>query len=201
MTIAPWRSPLARNLHEHRHQPQARYLQLATISTDGYPANRTVVFRGFLEASGGTHPAGNRLKFITDARSQKANQIEHNSKCEACWYFPKTRAQFRIAGTLMSINYACSDPVMQAARSAAWQELSDPARLQFAWPAPGQLRVDDPQAFSPHPPQAMMPLDSFCLLLLEPIRVDRLELRGSPQNRWLYTWESSQNWSVQAINP
>lgn len=194
MTIAPWRSPLARNLHKHRSEPQARFLQLATIGTDGYPANRTIVFRGFLGGS-------NQLKFVTDARSQKISQIEQNSKCEACWYFPKTREQFRIAGTLILINYACPDLAMQAARYAAWQELSDLARLQFDWPDPGQLRAEDPQYFSPHPPHAMLPLDNFCLLLLEPIQVDRLELRGSPQTRWLFTLEPTQDWTVQSINP
>lgn len=198
---APWRSPLDRNLHQHRSELQARFLQLATIGTNGYPANRTVVFRGFLDCCDSTHPAGNWLKFVTDARSQKIDQIEHNSKCEACWYFPKTREQFRIAGTLILICHAYSDPGMQAARYAAWQELSDLARLQFAWPDPGQLRTEDPHAFSPHPPHAMIPLDNFCLLLLEPVQVDRLELRGTPQNRWLYTLETAQDWSVLAINP
>lgn len=194
MTLAPWRSPLARNLHKHRSEPQARFLQLATIGTDGYPANRTIVFRGFLDGR-------NQLKFITDARSQKIGQIEQNSKCEACWYSPKTREQFRIAGSLILINYDCPDISMQAARYAAWQELSDLARLQFAWPAPGQLRTDDPQLFLPHPPDATAPLETFCLLLLEPVRVDRLELRGKPQNRWLFTLEAAQDWSLQEINP
>jgi pyridoxamine 5'-phosphate oxidase len=201
MTTAPWRSPLARNLHKHRSEPQARFLQLATIAANGYPANRTVVFRGFLDGSIGTHPAGNQLKFVTDARSQKVSQIEQNSKCEACWYFPKTREQFRITGNLISINYACLDLEMQAARYTAWQELSDPARLQFAWPEPGQLRADDPQYFYSHQPHEMLPLDNFCLLLLEPVQVDRLELRGSPQNRWLFTLDAAQAWMVQAINP
>jgi pyridoxamine 5'-phosphate oxidase len=194
MTTAPWRSPLARNLRIHRTDPQARFLQLATIGTDGYPANRTVVFRGFLDGS-------NDLKFVTDARSQKIGQIEQNSKCEACWYFPKTREQFRLAGNLELIGHSFPNPVMQAARYVAWQELSDLARLQFAWPDPGAWRTDNPHAFSPHPPDATTPLATFCLLLLEPVRVERLELRGKPQNRWLFTLEAVQDWSLQAINP
>ncbi|MFN5729491.1 MAG: pyridoxamine 5'-phosphate oxidase, partial [Pseudanabaena sp.] len=42
-----WRSHLARSLHQHRNQPEARFLQLATIDLDQRPRNRTVVFRGF----------------------------------------------------------------------------------------------------------------------------------------------------------
>jgi pyridoxamine 5'-phosphate oxidase len=47
MTLAPWRSALARALHRNRALVYARYFQLATVRADGRPANRTVVFRGF----------------------------------------------------------------------------------------------------------------------------------------------------------
>jgi PPOX class probable FMN-dependent enzyme len=139
--------------------------------------------------------------FVTDARSQKLSQIEQNNKCEACWYFPNTREQFRIAGHLEAIGNGCTDPVMQAARFAAWQALSDPARMQFAWPPPCQLRTEDTLAFALPPPDPAIPLPNFCLLLLNPEQVDRLELRGKPQNRWLYRLEAPGTWSMQAINP
>ena len=47
--LAPWRSILSRSLHRNRSLANARYFQLATINMNGEPANRTVVFRGFLE--------------------------------------------------------------------------------------------------------------------------------------------------------
>ncbi|MCA1991428.1 MAG: pyridoxamine 5'-phosphate oxidase family protein, partial [Coleofasciculus sp. S288] len=91
MSLAPWRSLLASALHKNRSLPYARYFQLATIRADGRPANRTVVFRGFLDST-------NQLKIITDTRSQKAEQIDHQPWGEVCWYFPKTREQFRLLG-------------------------------------------------------------------------------------------------------
>ncbi|MBD0346919.1 MAG: pyridoxamine 5'-phosphate oxidase family protein [Coleofasciculus sp. Co-bin14] len=194
MSLAPWRSHLTRALHQNRSLPYARYFQLATVRRDGRPANRTVVFRGFLDNT-------NHLKIITDSRSQKTDQINYQAWGEACWYFPKTREQFRFAGQLTLIGAQHSDPVLQSARQVTWQEISDSARLQFAWPHPGEDKAEDKSAFSPLPPDPKQPLPYFCLLLLEPTQVDRLELRGDPQNRWLYYQDSSQEWFEQAVNP
>ncbi|MEE3718279.1 Npun_F5749 family FMN-dependent PPOX-type flavoprotein [Tumidithrix elongata RA019] len=196
MELAPWRSLLDRNLDLHQNQPEARFLQLATIDLDGYPANRTVVFRGFL-------PDTNHLKFVCDRRSPKIQQIALNPLAEACWYFPKTREQFRLRGKLRAIDHA-SKSDLQTARQIAWQELSDAGRVQFGWPHSRQPRVSDPAAFLPLPPSPETPLDTFCLLLLDPIQIDRLELYGEPQNRSIYVCEirdRQQVWSVQAVNP
>lgn len=193
MTLAPWRPILARALHRNRSLAYARYLQLATVRPDGRPANRTLVFRSFLEGS-------NQLQFVTDARSQKADQIDQNTAAEICWYFPNTREQFRIAGTLTLVRSTHANSDLLKARQSLWQELSDAARLQFAWPHSGQARAAA-AAFNPLPPDPSLPLEHFCLLLLEPTEVDHLELRGDPQNRWIYQRQNTTEWSVEAVNP
>ena len=154
MSIAPWRSAIARALHRNRSLAYARYLQLATVGENNRPANRTVVFRGFLEDS-------NQLKFITDARSDKVDQIQQQPWAEICWYFPNTREQFRLSGCLTLIRDDNSHPIFQPARIKIWQELSDAARLQFAWPDPGKPRVDKPAAFEPSPPNPAQPVPNF----------------------------------------
>lgn len=191
-SLAPWRSPLARALHRNRSQPNARYFQLATVRSDGRPANRTVVFRGFWEGT-------NQLQMVTDARSAKAEQIDHCPHAEACWYFPSTREQFRLAGSLTLIRDTESDLALQHARQRSWHSLSDAARAQFAWAAPGQPRAEG--GFEPPPPDPLVPLPHFCLLLLDPVQVDHLELRGDPQNRWWYRWDAIAGWSRSPINP
>jgi PPOX class probable FMN-dependent enzyme len=108
MSLAPWRSLITRALHQNRSLVYSRYLQLATVRENGFPANRTVVFRGFLDDT-------NQLKFITDIRSEKAEQILKQSAAEVCWYFPNTREQFRISGELILIS-ADSHPHLQPAR-------------------------------------------------------------------------------------
>jgi PPOX class probable FMN-dependent enzyme len=191
-----WRSHLARSLHQHRNQPEARFVQLATVGLDQRPRNRTVVFRGFLENCDRFKDC---LKIVTDSRSQKIEQIAANPWAEVNWYFTKTRSQFRILGKLILVNHQSSDLELQQARSAAWQALSEPARIQFAWAYPREPRVSDlPEITAPDPSQ---PLDYFCLLLLEPTECDRLELRGTPQNRYLYLRDEQGNWIEREVNP
>jgi pyridoxamine 5'-phosphate oxidase len=199
MSLAPWRTSLSRALHRNRALPYARYFQLATVH-DRKPANRTVVFRGFLEPT-------NQLKIIADQRSEKIGQLLIQPEAEICWYFPKTREQFRLAGPLKVIQANEPDPQLQTARRTQWQELSDNARLQFDWPMPKQPRAAS--GFEPPPPDPTEPLSNFCLLLFNPLEVDHLELRGEPQNRCLYRClapsadqsADQPEWSVEAVNP
>ncbi len=191
--LTPWRSPLARALHRNRSLIYAPYLQLAIVNLEGKPTNRTIVFRGFLEET-------NQLKFLTDSRSQKVEQIEQNPWGEACWYFPKTREQFRLSGRLTLVKANHPHPQLHQARQTTWQEISDNARQQFSWPHPGKSRVEA-SSFELPLPKSVTPPSNFCLLLLEPSKVDHLELRGEPQNRLLDQSDSSKTWSTQAINP
>jgi PPOX class probable FMN-dependent enzyme len=193
MTLALWRSHLAGTLHRNRSLPVSRYLQLATVRANGRPANRTVVFRGFLENT-------NQLKFITDIRSEKVEEINFYPWGEICWYFPKTREQFRIAGQLVLVVAEYPDADLCSSRRRAWQELSEAARSQFTWPHPGADKAPA-SAFDSAAPDAIEPLPNFCLLLLEPETVDLLELRGEPQNRSLYGRDGDGNWFVREVNP
>lgn len=192
--LAPWRSHLAHALHRNRAKPYSKYVQLATINPEGLPTNRTVVFRGFLEST-------NQLQFIIDTRSEKFIHIQQKPYGEICWYFTKTREQFRIAGNLILVTSEHEDSELLKARQTMWQNISDSARLQFAWANPGEVRQSTPEAFNPKPPSETQPLDNFCLLLLEPQKVDHLELRGDPQNRYLYTLNLDDTWQVKEINP
>ncbi|MEO0456243.1 MAG: Npun_F5749 family FMN-dependent PPOX-type flavoprotein [Cyanobacteria bacterium P01_A01_bin.114] len=191
MSFAPWRASLAGALHRNRTHPYARYFQLATVRPDGTPANRTVVFRGF---KGDTHI----LKIITDRRSEKIGHLAQSPWAEACWYFTKTREQFRLTGKLSCLDAA--NPDQKPCRLSAWQSISDGARSQFYWPQPGQPRTDQ-SAFDASAIDPNAPPDSFCLLLLTPIRVDHLKLRGTPQNRYCYQQADDGGWSAVEINP
>jgi pyridoxamine 5'-phosphate oxidase len=193
MSFAPWRGFIIKSLDKNKSLVYSRYVQLATVRENGLPANRTVVFRGFLENT-------NQLKFITDIRSAKAEQIQKQAHAELCWYFPKTREQFRIAGKLILVTFN-SHPDLQVARIKMWQNLSDAARLQFVWPDPGEVRLQTSEAFTSPAPNSQQPVDNFCLLLLEPMLVDHLQLRGEPQNRRLYQVNENQEWLVKDINP
>ncbi len=195
--LAPWRSPLAHALHRNRARPDSRYLQWATVRPDGRPANRTVVFRGFVEDS-------DQLIVVSDGRSQKNQDLSHYPWAEVCWYFPKTREQFRLLGRVEIIDPA-SVGDRQGLRHQIWRSLSEAARQQFAWPEPAAPRAIDAafQASSVNPDSPLLP---FTLLLLDPQSVDHLELQGEPQNRRRYQQQSGPDsalseWCCEIVNP
>ena len=193
--LPPWRSSIARALHRNRSLPSARYIQLATIDTNNRPTNRTVVFRGWLEPD-------SQLQFVVDRRSAKAVNLLSGAsdQAEVCWYFPTTREQFRIGGTLELVTNESDIDSRSKARQAAWQQLSDSGRIQFGWATPGADRSQDPAGFAPPLPDPQQPLANFCLLLLVPTAVDHLELRGDPQNRCSYELVGEE-WLMRSINP
>lgn len=190
-----WRSSIARALHRNRSLPNARYVQLATIDGNLRPQNRTLVFRGWLEPE-------SQIKFVTDIRSSKAINLLADASpwAEACWYFPKTREQFRLSGTLTLTTAESTDTSYCKARQEAWQQMSDSGRIQFDWGTPGADRSEDPQVFTPPQPDENQPSQNFCLLLLNILSVIHLELRGEPQNCYLYELVDGK-WQMRSINP
>jgi pyridoxamine 5'-phosphate oxidase len=193
--LPPWRSPIARALHRNRSLPNARYVQLATIDRHNRPTNRTIVFRGWLEPD-------SQLKFVTDIRSQKAIDWRSglSNWVEICWYFPKTREQFRVSGQIELVTVNSETDRYGKARQEAWQQMSDAGRIQFNWATPGADTTGDPTAFNPPQPDPQQPLNNFCLLLLNPIAVDHLELRREPQSRCRYELVADE-WVMYSINP
>ncbi len=189
--LHPWRSILSRALNRNRSLPNARYFQLATVNLEGKPANRTVVFRGFLNQS-------NKLQIITDSRSEKMAHINNNSASEICWYFPKTREQFRITGKLTIIDEKHEH---QTSRLTVWQKLSDTAKQQFTWPHSGEKLTANNEDFSREILANNQPVSNFILLLFNPEKVDHLELQGNPHQRTFYYLDNEQNWITQAVNP
>ncbi|GAC1471125.1 MAG: hypothetical protein NVSMB9_16920 [Isosphaeraceae bacterium] len=188
-TQTAWRSALETALQANVSVRTVHYAQLATIREDGRPANRTVVYRGDFEPSG-------ELIFTTDLRSEKVRQTAANPSAELCWFFPASREQFRLLGRLQVVDETAQDE-LAVARMRIWQALPERSRQSFTWPTPGAPRsesVDFGRA---------VPLDvpsTFALLLLNPERVDHLDLRAEPHHRTLHRFEYGV-WSDDWINP
>jgi len=188
-----WKPSLVLALYLNRHAPYSRFVQLATVRADGRPANRTVVFRGFLDESP-------QLTFATNAHSRKVAELGHCPWAEACWYFPVTHEQFRIGGPITLAGDDARDRASLDARRACWRKLADAVRLTYTWPAPGEPRADRVPFPTEHP-DPEEPLPHFCLMILDPQEVAELELNGNPQNRWEYRRDEHGRWSGAEVNP
>eukprot|EP00124_Ichthyophonus_hoferi_P002293 Ihof_evm4s150 gene=Ihof_evmTU4s150 len=86
----PWKALL---LNASRENASSRgYIQLATVKSNGKPANRTIVFRGMFRPDHDT--VRQTMIFTTDIRSMKVqSEIPHCAYGEICWYMPTSREQ------------------------------------------------------------------------------------------------------------
>lgn len=179
-----WRALMQRSLDAGK----IALLQLATLSADGRPTVRTLVFRGWSN--------GPALRFVTDLRSSK---VRHGRLdwAEACYYSPDTRDQFRLTGPL-SVLGPDAVGAAAAARDSQWAALSDAARAQFCWPPPGAPREDD-QPFETAQPSAVDAVDNFAVLLLQPDQVDVYS--SKKQTRDVYRKAEGEKWTCESVNP
>jgi pyridoxamine 5'-phosphate oxidase len=185
--LPPWR-PLLRGAREREGQrsPQGRWLQLATVATDGTPRVRTLVFRGW------AGPAA--LELLSDGRSGKVAELASQPAVELCWLLPRARCQFRLRGQLVAL------PPEEERRERArhWAALSPGGRALWGWPPPG-APLDRLAAF----PEAIAdgtPLpEHFWLLRVHLLRVELLELLGHPHRR--RRWQRETGWEEEPLNP
>ncbi len=191
--MTPWRDPLDMALEDNHGTPSSRFIQLATVRPDGTPAVRTMVFRGFLNGS-------DTLSFATDSRTDKAAQIKRQNMGEACWYFSHTLQQFRLLGPVTFVDGWQQDTSLLDERLRLWKRLSHDTRQLVLWPEPGERRSGEDE-FRDQPTNSGKPPSNFAMLLLDPHRVDFLDLRPSPHERMTYIRSEAGSWSVMPLNP
>ncbi|XP_043689040.1 pyridoxine/pyridoxamine 5'-phosphate oxidase 2 [Telopea speciosissima] len=190
----PWKQLLLKAIESNANLKHS-FPQLATVRSNGRPANRTVVFRGFLEGS-------DKIQINTDGRSQKIDDIKHSPFAEICWYFTDSWEQFRINGTIDVIDGSNADPVKLQQREKAWFASSLKSRLQYLGPSPGLPCIsEESPKVSPLDPSAG-PVGAFCLLVLDPEEVDYVNLKST--DRLLFKSEQcdeEKSWISEKINP
>ncbi len=205
-----WRQRLARSLHVNRSQAQSKYFQVASVSKDGLPKNRTMVFRGFV-------PDSLNLLSVTDIRSDKVIdwKVSTPKKFEICWYFAGSREQYRVAGHVSLVSSALihdANPRSPQRNTAyfsdkflreQWQNLSDAAKAQFFWPTPRapfeadiDTNIKDVNQRTENDDDVIS--DNFCVVIFTPLTVDYLNLKHSPQLRCLSDFEN--DWLEVVVN-
>ena len=138
LTMSSWESNLRDIIVKNKRVVESKYITFTTVSESGWPAARTVVFRGF-------HNQDNKvyLKFISDSRAHKINDIAKCNKVELCWYLTKNKDQFRIKGYATSIGITSTDEKNARLRVQSWNGLSDGARAPFFFPGHPGDEVSD----------------------------------------------------------
>ncbi|GGF81080.1 pyridoxamine 5'-phosphate oxidase family protein [Alteromonas lipolytica] len=187
--LADWRTWLLKSLDKTRDLPESRYFQLATVDENGCPQNRTVVCRGFDDAEA-------LLWVVTDSRNCKVPELKLNPQASICWYFSKTREQYRLAVTA---RVETPDSALSLCQHH-WQRLSVSARQQFLWGEPGTKRAHPKRSLVDHSADTEVVPPHFCVLALTVTSVDYLNLRGNPQTRYYFTQHDG-DWHAEALIP
>ncbi|KAL8541001.1 hypothetical protein ACS0TY_002331 [Phlomoides rotata] len=193
--VAPWKQLLLGSIQANSHIKHHSYFQLATVSSNNRPSNRTVVFRGFQDDS-------DNILVNTDIRSRKIDDLKHCSFAEICWYFTESWEQFRISGPVDVIDGTNLNPIKLQQREKSWFASSPRSRLQYMTPTPRLPAVEEisdmPSSLDP----SFGPVDAFCLLVLYPHQVDYLNLKSN--ERLLFTPGANideEKWTTEKVNP
>lgn len=167
-------------------------VSFATVALDGQPAARTMVFRGFREQT-------DQLVLVTDSRSSKIEQLSAHPWAELSWYCQTTRQQFRLAGNVRIVSHTEEDPSLAAVRTSIWKALSDRTRAMFFQPPPGRNKRDTEEG-GPNAEDGAPPT-TFSLILLDPVRVDCLNVGTEPHERSIYRVGPAGDWFKREVYP
>ena len=161
---------------------------VATVTRDGMPNLRTVVLRG-------VDPDRRSLRFHTDRRSAKFEELGQISQYALHVYDPAIQTQIRLSGT-GEIHH---DDIEA---KSAWDGSAAMSRLCYAAP-------DGPGAVVPAPPAAPRLEDvaegagyeNFCAVILHVDRLEWLHLAASGHQRTRFVWDASGNRSGEWLAP
>lgn len=191
--VPAWRAMLQHSLEINGRLAESRYLQLASVGEGGKPAVRTVVYRGFYETS-------DRCVIHTDIRSEKVRQLRLQPEVQLCWYFTRSREQYRMTGRADVVTG--SDKVWSDYRTNQWLSLSEPARASYCAAQPGLLLpLEDEYQPKLTTSDDLTPVsEHFALLMVEITEVDYLDLTTSPHKRVRFRVGKGE-WQQEFINP
>ena len=180
--MPPWLAYICSAQRKESNIDSSRWIQLATIGTDNTPRVRTVVFRGWSDSY--------EMKIFIDRRSEKYHELDLNNNVEICWYFSKTKSQFRFRG-ISRIDFG-KDTLH------SWNRLNERSKLMWSWPKPGRRFVLEKKMDSSVKTNQELS-DNFALLKIEINYVEQLVLSKPTHVR--RKWLRDNEWIEERINP
>jgi len=200
-------------------------VELATNGVDGWPRVRMVMIRGLAgdtNAQGAkVRPAlaGELLRFTTDWRNEKCRELVRDARVEACWWFSKTKEQFRLRGHAHLLRedgwVACEGvsatelpPTLAHAATEEWHAywthlLPVVHHRHWAGISPGELLDEhggDPIESADEIEEAAR--RNFVVGVLAVTQVDWVQLNEREGNRREKMWRGPNGeWLVKAVRP
>ena len=156
------------------HTPVLSTFVNETIST------RTVVLREF-------NLKNRTLRFHTDSRSGKIEELKENSISSVHGYDPDLKVQIRLKGkTLVHINDEIS--------KEAWAKSREMSKMCYSVKDSPGIKISSPEPFDLIKEEIDIELgyDNFAVLLFSYDSLEFLFLKGSGHRRSLFDWNSSQ---------
>ncbi|EMS49599.1 hypothetical protein TRIUR3_13186 [Triticum urartu] len=135
--------------------------------------------------------------------NEQIGEIKEWPLGEICWYFTDSWEQFRISGIIDVIDGSCPDPAKLQQREKAWFASSVKSRLQYLGPSPGVPVANDDHVTDVHLDPSAGPVDAYCLLTLDPEKVDYVNLKSNQRLMFTRTQEGdeSSDWMAKKVSP
>lgn len=130
------------------HEPMA--MSLATVSDDGRPSSRIVLFKGL---------ADGQIHFYTNYDSRKGVQLQHNPQAALCFWWDPLMRQIRIEGRCEKLDAPVSDAYFasraRGSQLGAWasqqsQPISSRAAMEQAFTQAEQRFAGQAVSRPPH---------------------------------------------------
>jgi len=168
---------------------EVTYLSLATVAPNGFPAVRTVVFRGF---------EGNSIVIGTDRRTLKVTHIKQAKKpvVQILWNFPALRRQFRVTGWVECIDQKSNEAQLELLQRW-WKTIPTPIQKWSAGPTPSAAKEISP---SSQTASTVDPFTNFALMIVHPLSVDYIGVTSA--THILYEMHHGKpGWKATLLNP
>ena len=188
-----WRPSLVLALHQNRHAPYSRFVQMATVRADGRPANRYGRFPRLL----GRDAAIDVRDRLAKPQGRRARPFSLGRSLLVLSRHARAVSDQR---PVALVGEDTSDPALARRPAQLLARAGGAGAAQLHLAGAGEPRAERVPFPTDHP-DPEKPLPHFCLMMLDPHEVDLLEINGKPQNRWVYKRDDRGRWTGTEVNP
>ena len=150
---------------------------ISTINNCGFPSSRTVVLRGLDQNK-------RIVRFHTDSRSSKFNELKNNPKVAFLFYDIANKVQIRLAG---KVEIHRNDTTAEN----FWEKSQRNSKICYsATHAPGAFVSEPPLAPLPTQEQLSQSYLNFCVILTKVSKLEWLYLNSNGHQRAVFDWSA-----------